>query len=93
MQNFLEYKVENNNILSSIDKSIKKARQIEAGKYPYAVIISSKYADKFKLDNLTYLPKDGFKSIPIIKHPAVSPNALKLVYNEESLIQILENIH
>lgn len=93
MQNFLEYKVENNNILSSIDKSIKKAREMEAGKYPYAVIISSKNSGKFNLENLTYLPKDGFKSIPIVKHPTVAPNSIKLAYNEESLIQILENIH
>lgn len=93
MQKFLEYKVENNNILSSIDASIRKARDLEIGKCPYAVVISSENSDQFNLENLTYLPKDGFKSIPIIKHPNVKENSLKLAFNEESLIDIISGIH
>lgn len=90
MPNFMEYKVENNNILSSIDNSIKKARELELGKCPYAVVISTKNSSEIKLENLTYLPKDGFKSIPIIKLPHIKENHLHLAYNEESLIELIK---
>ncbi|MFR1671875.1 MAG: hypothetical protein ACLSWI_02905 [Candidatus Gastranaerophilaceae bacterium] len=89
MPDYIEYKIENNNILSSIDSSIKKARELELGNCPYAVVVHPECSKNLKLENLTYLPKDGFKSIPIIKHSNVSTNSFKLAYNEESLIEII----
>lgn len=90
MPDYIEYKVENNNILSSIDLSIKKARALELGNCPYAVVIHPDCAKSLTLENFTYLPQGGFKSIPIIKHNNVKANSFKLAYNEEGLIEIIK---
>lgn len=86
------YTFENSeNILNCIDRSIKQTRKIEMKKYPYAVVINPKNSSSLRLDSLTYLPKDGFKSIPIIKHQNVKDKEVKLAFNEDELLNILRN--
>ena len=77
------------NILSCIDRSIKKAREIEKKKYPYAVVINQKNGQNFKLDGFTCMSKNGFKSIPVIKHTNVNESDIKVVYSEHELIRII----
>lgn len=77
------------NILFCIDKSIKKAREIEKKKFPYAVIINPKNARLINFDNFTYLPQNGFKCIPIIKHSNVKEEEIRLTYNETDLIELI----
>lgn len=77
------------NILFCIDKSIKKAREIENRKFPYAVIINPKNGRLINFDNFTYLPKNGFKSIPIIKYQNIKEEEIRLVFSENELISII----
>lgn len=92
MTNYYTFE-ESENILNCIDRSIKKAREIEMKKYPFAVVISPKNTSNLRLNCLTYLPKDGFKSIPIIKHPNVKEKEIKLAYSEIELIEIIKKFN
>lgn len=78
------------NILSCIDRSIKKAREIEKKKYPYAVVINQKNGQNFKLDGFTCMSKNGFKSIPVIKQTNAKENRVQIAYNEHELIEIIQ---
>lgn len=93
MENTTEYTVEKNNILYSIDKSLKKIRDTKNYKYPYAIVISTQNSENFKLENLTYLKRNGFQSIPIVKHPNIKANLIKFAFNEESLIKLITSSH
>lgn len=90
MTNFIAYD-NSENILCCIDRSIKKAREVEKKKSPYAIVINPKNSKSISLDNLTYLHKDGFKSIPIIKHANVNEKEVCLAYTEPELIEIIKN--
>lgn len=84
------YKFDNTeNILFCIDKSIKKVREIENRKFPYAVIINPINGRLINFDNFTYLPKNGFKSIPIIKNTNVDEKEIQLAYSEPELIELI----
>lgn len=77
------------NILLCIDQSIKKARETEKKKYPFAVLISPENGRKLNLDNFTCMSKKGFKSIPIIRVKNDNTFKFTLAYCEEELISIL----
>lgn len=78
------------NLLSCIDRSIKKAREIEKNKYPYAVVINQKNGQNFKIDSFTCMSKNGFRSVPVVKHPNVKENRVHIAYNEPELIEIIQ---
>lgn len=79
------------NILLCIDQSIKKAREIEKKKYPYAILINNKNGQNINVDSFTCLSKDGFKTIPVIKYPKIDYKEIKLVYNENELVSLIKN--
>lgn len=89
MKKYLDYRIEKDT-LSSIDKSIKEARKLELGDCPYAVVINPNNASGINLDSLTYLPQNGFKSVPLIKSLNVKEDTIKLAYDEESLVKIIK---
>lgn len=90
MKDYFEHKIENNNLLFSIDASIKKARKLELCKCPYAIVVNPNNACDLNLDSLTYLSKNGFQSIPIIRHKNITKDTIKLAYDEDELIKIIK---
>ena len=79
----------NKQILDTIDKAIKKCREIENKKFPYAVIVNIESAKDLHFESLTYLPKNGFKSIPIIKSKKLKKYDVRLAYSEKELIKYI----
>lgn len=90
MVNYFTFE-DSEDVLSFIDKSIKKVKLVENKKYPYAVILHPKSAKNISLDNFTYLPKDGFKSIPIIRYEKAEKNTVNLAYSEKELISFIKS--
>lgn len=80
------------NILLCIDQSIKKAREIEKKKYPYAILINNKNGQNINVDSFTCLSKDGFKTIPVIKYPKIDDKEIKLTFSEQELLDIISKI-
>lgn len=77
------------NILLCIDQSIKKAREIEKKKYPYAILINNKNGQNINVDSFTCLSKDGFKTIPVIKYFKIKEKEIKLIFDDNELNNIL----
>ena len=80
----------NQTILDSIDLSIKKARDTENKKLPYAVVINTIHENSIALDNLTYFNKKVYISIPIIKNKNIGKNEIFLAFSEKELIDIVK---
>lgn len=77
---------DNKQLLYNIDKAIKRCREIENNKFPYAVTINIETNNELGIGAFTYLSKQGFKSIPILNNKTIKKNNFKLVYTEEELI-------
>ncbi|PWL79723.1 hypothetical protein DBY21_02970 [Candidatus Gastranaerophilales bacterium] len=80
----------NQTILDSIDLSIKKSRDTENKKIPYAVVINTIHENSIALDNLTYFNKKVYISIPIIKNQNIGKNEIFLAFSEKELIDIVK---
>lgn len=80
----------NEYLIKNIDNSFKKAREIEGKKYPYALLLNPIDAQKLGLDSFTYLPKSGFKSIPILAKQNIEPDNFQIAFSENELIELLK---
>ena len=74
----------NTQLLYNIDKAIKRCREIENNKFPYAIILNSKFDNNLQIESFLYLSKKNFKNIPIIKNKELNTN-FQLIYSEEEL--------
>lgn len=79
-------------ILSSLDKSIKKARNLEAcKKFPYAVIINKQSAKSLNMDNLIYFSKNGYINIPILKSEKLHKDNFHIAFTENELVELIHS--
>lgn len=84
-----KFEFKNNNILMSIDESIKKARAVSFQSYPYAVFLHPKRYTEIKIDNLTHFSKNGgMRSVPIIQNASLNEKDYLIAYSEEDLKQM-----
>lgn len=79
-----------NHLIKQIANSFKKTRQLEGQKCPYAVLLNPLDAKLLNIDSFTYLPKDGFKSIPIITKQNITKSDFIIAYSENELIDYLK---
>nr|DAJ74753.1 MAG TPA: hypothetical protein [Caudoviricetes sp.] len=77
------------NILFCIDKSIKKVREIEKRKFPYAILINKKNGQMINIESFTCLSKNGFKTIPIVEYPEIKEKEIKLTFMEQELLELI----
>lgn len=85
----MDFKIEND-LIKSIDKSFREAREFENKKCPFAVVLNPENGQNLSFNSFTYLSKSGFKSIPIIKHSKIKHDILKIAFTEAELIDIIK---
>lgn len=84
----MECKTENE-LIKSIDKSFRQARELENKKCPFAVVLNPENGQNLNFNSFTYLSKNGFKSIPIICNNKINKNEFHLAYTEQELVSLL----